>query len=148
LFNFVDDCNVFLARPKVHTQYGFGGLNESELIKAFEERILLNEIGKIASLWMAYQNDETEELIDTAKELNEALPFILNAVEAHFERVPTENNPGRPVQSLLEIMKELETDEFGPVFREFNKRESIYGFGDLQVKRLLDEIKNSKPTND
>jgi len=37
-------------------------------------------------------------------------------------------------------MKELETQDFGPVFREFTKRESIYGYGDLQVKRLFDEL--------
>jgi hypothetical protein len=41
-------------------------------------------------------------------------------------------------------MEDLETDEFGPVFKEFNKRESIYGFGDLQVKRIFDEIKNNR----
>jgi hypothetical protein len=69
-------------------------------------------------------------------------PFIPAAVEAHIARIPTENSPGRPRQTLLDIMKELETDEFGPVFREFCKLESIYGLADLQVKRLLKEIKN------
>jgi hypothetical protein len=29
---------------------------------------------------------------------------------------------------------------FGTVFQEFCKRESIYGFGDLQVKRIFDEV--------
>ena len=43
--------------------------------------------------------------------------------------------------SLIQIIKELKTEEFGPVFKEFNKRESIYGFGDLQVKRLFNQIK-------
>jgi len=58
-------------------------------------------------------------------------PFILPATKAHVERKPTNENAGRPIQSLITIMKELETEEFGPIFREFNKRESIYGFGDL-----------------
>ena len=40
-------------------------------------------------------------------------------------------------------MKELETEEFEPVFYEFCKRESIYGFGDLQVKKLIREIKKA-----
>ena len=64
-------------------------------------------------------------------------------MKAHIERISTEENLGRPVQSLIQIMKELETEEFEPVFREFCIRESIYGFGDLQVKRLFDEIKNN-----
>ena len=77
------------------------------------------------------------------RELENKYPFILPAVEAHIERIVTTGNIGRPTQSLIAIMKELETEEFGPVFKEFNKRESIYGFGDLQVKRLFDEIKNN-----
>ncbi len=37
-------------------------------------------------------------------------------------------------------MEGLQTQNFGLIFREFCKREGIYGFGDLQVKRLLEEI--------
>ena len=44
-------------------------------------------------------------------------------------------------RSYYDVYNELETDEFGAVFREFSRRESIYGFGDLQVKKLLDQIK-------
>ena len=65
----------------------------------------------------------------------------LNTIASLWE---TYQNAGRPIQSLITIMKELDTEEFGPVFREFNKRESIYGFGDLQVKRLFDEIINNR----
>ena len=144
ILNSVQDCNVFLIRPTVHTQYGFGGLNEFELIKAFEQRTQIIDIEKIASLWNSYQKNDTKKLIKTAKELEAEFPFIYKAVEAHIDRIPNENNPGRPIQSLIEIMKELETESFVPVFREFNKRESIYGFGDSQVKRLLDEIKNNR----
>jgi len=50
---------------------------------------------------------------------------------------------GRPSQSLIRIINELNTVEFEPIFREFSKREDIYGFGDLQVKRLFNEIKNN-----
>ena len=142
LSQFVENCDVFLVRPKVHDQFGFGGLNKAELKQVFEERVQLTEINKIAQLWKSYRNEELDALLDTAKELKEPFPFILTAVRAHIARIPTKNDPGRPVRTLREIMKELDTEEFGPVFREFNMRESIYGFGDLQVKRLFDEILN------
>ena len=71
-------------------------------------------------------------------------PFILTSAEAHIERIPINGELGRPSQSLIQVIEDLETDEFGPVFREFNKRESIYGYGDLQVKRIFDEIKNKR----
>lgn len=135
---------IFLIRPKTQSQYGFGGLNKSELISVYESRFLLTELDKLANLWELYQNDDTEKLLKIAQELENKYPFILPAVKAHIERIPTEENLGRPSQSLVQIMKELETEEFEPVFIEFNKRESIYGFGDLQVKRLLDEIKNNR----
>jgi hypothetical protein len=83
-----------------------------------------------------------ENLLNIAGELEERYPFILAAVKAHIERIPTESNIGRPAQTLLNIVKEFGTEEFGPVFKEFCKRESIYGFSDLLVMRLLDEIKN------
>jgi len=131
---------IFLIRPESHDQYGFGGLNHSGLISIYKKRSGLIELNKVASLWESYQNDDTEKLIQTARKLKSIYPFILPVAQAHIERKPTNINAGRPIQSLIMIMKELNTDEFGTVFREFNKRETIYGFGDLQVKRLYDEI--------
>lgn len=134
----------FLIRPESPDQYGFGGLNKSELISIYENRLELTKLAKLARLWESYRIDDLEELIEVSKQLKDPYPFILAAVEAHIERIPTPENMGRPRQSLLQIMEELQTDEFEPVFREFNKRESIYGLGDLQVKRIFDEIKNSR----
>ncbi|PQB03347.1 DUF1835 domain-containing protein [Polaribacter filamentus] len=136
--------HFFLIRPKSHSQYGFGGLNKSELISIYDNRLELTELDELARLWESYQINDTEKLIKTSSQLKNSYPFIVAAVEAHIERIPTNRELGRPSQSLLQIMEELKTDEFGPVFREFNKRESIYGFGDLQVKRLFDEIKNNR----
>ncbi len=135
---------IFLVKPEKHSQYGFGKLGELELVSIYENRLLLTELDKLAELWKLYQKDELEQLQKVAKELESKYPFILNAVKAHIERISTEGNLGRPVQSLIQIMKDLETEEFEPVFREFCIRESIYGFGDLQVKRLFDEIKNNR----
>ncbi len=138
------DNSIYLIKPEKHSQYGFGGLDESELVSIYEKRLLLTELEKLADLWELYQKYDCEELLKTAKQLKSKYPFILTAVKAHIERIPTQGKLGRPSQSLIQIMKELKTEEFGTVFREFNKRESIYGFGDLQVKRLFDEIKNNR----
>lgn len=144
IFKFVQDCPVYLIRPPWHTPYGFGGLNEASLVEAYKGKIQINELDKIASLWRFYQHGDTEQLISTAKKLESSFPFILKAVEAHIARIPSENDPGRPIQALMEIMKDLGTEDFAAVFREFNKREAIYGFGDVQVKKLFDTIKNKK----
>ncbi len=144
LFHFAKDCEVFLVRPAVHTPYGFGGLNKAELLQRFTEKVPVTNLRKMASLWEAYQSDNRKQLLRTATELQGTFPFVLHAVNAHLARFPDENSPGRPVQALTEIMNELKTEEFAPVFREFSKRQSIYGFGDLQVKRLFNKAKSNR----
>ena len=134
---------VYLIRPEASLQYGFGGLSKEELTEAFQNRTLLPDLDNLASLWMHYQREDHEQLLSATKGLAERYPFILPAVEAHMERVPSGGNPGRPVQALVQIINELRTNEFGTIFQEFNKRESIYGFGDLQVRRLLTYIEKT-----
>lgn len=130
-----------LVRPLKHSFYGFGGLNKGELIDIYHNRKPLTKIAKINELWQSYKQNDTDNLLLIANELKTSYPFILPAVNAHVERFPVGEKLGRPKETLLSIMKELKTDEFSPVFKEFCKREPIYGFGDSQVKRLFDEIK-------
>jgi hypothetical protein len=136
--------SIFLIIPKKHSQFGFGGLDKSELVSIYENKLLLTDLDQLANLWELYQNHNLEQLLKTARELENKYPFILIAVKAHIQRIPTKGNLGRPRESLIQIMKELKSEDFGLVFKEFNKRESIYGFGDLQVKRLFNEIKNNR----
>lgn len=133
---------AFLIRPKVHNQYGFGGIDQSGLLSLYDERLEIKQLSELAKLWELYQSNSLEKLVKAAQTLKD-LPFIFPAVEAHKARIPTQNSLGKPTESLIQIMKDLNTKEFGPVFREFCKRESIYGYGDLQVKRLFDSLVES-----
>ena len=45
----------------------------------------------------------------------------------------------RPKQILDEIMGEGITD-FSEIFPEFTRRAGVYGYGDLQVERLMDQM--------
>jgi len=138
------DSKIFILRPEIHTQYGFSGFKKDGLISIYKNKLELIYADKIASLWELYQKNDLEKLINTARELENKYSFILPAVMAHYERKPSNRNGnlGRPKQTLIKIIEELGTDDFGTVFKEFNKLENIYGFGDLQVKRLYDEIIN------
>jgi hypothetical protein len=145
IHNFVTPSQVFLVRPHTDIQYGFGGLNSDGLENAFRSKVRLpvDEVKLFSSLWELYQGQNHAEILELAVKHSERFPFLVDAAKANLERFPSDGSPGRPVQTLLDIMKETGSDEFGPVFREFHKRESIYGFGDLQVKRLFDELRNS-----
>ncbi len=137
--------HVFLIQPKANFKYNFGGMNKEELLYEFlnKTKIDLFELKKFSKLWKLYQRNACDEMIKIAVELKEKFPFLINAINAHRDRFPKGQNLGRPTQTLIQIMDELNTDEFGPVFKEFTKREGIYGFGDLQVKRILNEIRNN-----
>lgn len=136
------DTTVYLIRPEEHTMYGFGGLNQDLLIEALGNRTQLTEVNLLADLWINYRSDDRDQLLENSTKLQK-LPFVRNAVEAHLERFPKEGL-GRPEKTLNAIMDELGTDKFGPVFQEFCKRESVYGFGDLQVKKLFDELMQNR----
>ena len=134
------NLKYFLVRPEKFDQYGFGGLDQTALMDIYANRTELIGLETLSKLWNAYQKNDIDQLTNTAEALSRRFPFILPAVNAHIQRLPVNGNPGRPVMSLMNIIEELDTQEFGPVFKEFCKREPIYGFGDLQVKRLYDKI--------
>ena len=135
-----EEIDLYLVRPPHHTPYGFGGLDKTQLFEVYQEAFPLKEIENIGVLWSYYQQNERTKLQQAAQTLAEKYPFILEAVEAHIARLPEADDPGRPVRVLQEIMQELGTQEFGPVFRTFSQREAIYGFGDRQVHRLWKEL--------
>ena len=139
---------IYLIRPPKHTPYGFGGLNQEELVDCFKKALPLTTITPWVALWEAYQTNDLHRLHQIAESLTEDYPFVLAAVEAHVERFPTQTHDGRPKERLKQIIKALNTTAFAPVFREFCRTEAIYGFGDVTVKRLFDEVVESIENND
>ena len=90
-------------------------------------------------LWTAYKNDDREGLVRLAENQSAAFPYLKEVVMAHVERFPKDGVEGRPERILKEITKNISTD-FHEVFKEFWSRESIYGFGDTQLKKLYDKV--------
>lgn len=140
LSHFTERVELYLVRPEVHTSYGFGGLSTHELEAAFDARTSITDLKRLAQLWELYSSGDLDTLLVIAKQMEGSHPFILRAVEAHIASVPAGSHKGRPAESLMAIMEDLQTKDFASVFREFNQREAIYGFGDLQVKRIYDQL--------
>lgn len=134
------DANIQLVFPYEHAVYGFGSMNSSDLLKVFKKSICLKPFNRLNQLWPAYQNDNFSILDSVASYYENELPFLNKCVDAHKERNLTNNLPGKPEQILEQINQELNYPKFGTVFQEFCKRASVYGFGDLQVKRLYDSL--------
>lgn len=131
----------YLDRTNKHFWNGFGPANSSQLQVCFADRILLNDadlqLGQ--ELWTAYKTDNFEELNRLSKNHSTAFPYLQEVVKAHIDRFPKDGTIGKPEKVIEDITKNVSTD-FDKVFKEFWNRESIYGFGDTQLKQLYDRV--------
>jgi hypothetical protein len=131
----------YLDRSNKHFWNGFGPATSSQLQVCFADRILLSnadlQLGQ--ELWTAYKDNDFEELIRLAKNHSFAFPYLQEVVKAHIDRFPKDGTNGRPEKVIEDIIKNVSTD-FHKVFKEFWNRESIYGFGDIQLKHLYDKV--------
>lgn len=134
------NISLFLVRPPAHTPYGFSGVAPQELPDLLNDKTVIHNASAWSKLWHFYQRQDTTALLSQADVLQADFPFMVPAVKAYIESIPSATSPGRPVETLQDIMQSLDTTSFGPVFKEFCKREAIYGYGDLQVKRLYDTL--------
>lgn len=144
LFHLGKKISVFLVSPIKNSWMGFGILNYDELLQSFENKKELTKTNQehLAKLWIAFQKSDWEKLRTNARELISKIDQIEEVVEAHIERFPFDKKFGRPEESLQKIISELDDPSFANVFRAFCKMEGIYGFGDLQVKRILQKMEN------
>jgi hypothetical protein len=133
---------IYLVRPNMGNEYSFGHMSQEELITAYNAATCIEAIDlkRLATLWLNYQQKNFDNLLEIAKRLLNQFPFLLPAVNAEIDRLPDDSGYGRPERQLLLIMKNLETQDFSTVFRVFHQTEGIYSFGDLQVRRMFDEL--------
>jgi hypothetical protein len=120
---------------------GFGPAKSGELKVCYADRILFSEadINFGQSLWKAYKNGNLEELTNLSKHQSSAFPYLQEVVKAHTDRFPKDGTKGRPEKVIEDITKNISTD-FHMLLVEFRNRESIYGFGDKQLKSLYDKV--------
>lgn len=132
----------YLVRPNKGNEYSFAGMREKELMIAFEnsQPIEGKQLALLAQLWPLYQRNEYQQMLMIAAELNEAMPFLISVIEAQQRRTPDQSGLGYPERRLLAIINELNSPEFSAVFRTFSAQEGIYSFGDMQVKRMFDQL--------
>jgi hypothetical protein len=130
---------VSWAKPSGVAKFNFGLLSKESLTAVFEDRFPV-DIAKIALLWQAYSVNDSDELIRLVEGVAGLSEYIIPAALAYRDMNTSTIEQSRPYLSLLEITKTLKTTRFGKVFMAFCKKEAVYGFGDLQVKRIFDIV--------
>jgi hypothetical protein len=114
---------------------GFGNLTPNDLTECYEERLEFTEpdIRLGVELWTAFQNRDYARLKELSTSRSACFPYLKEACEAEIEKEV------RPKQILKELQRDG-VDDFNEMFAAFRRRAGVYGFGDAQVKRLLNEI--------
>jgi hypothetical protein len=137
--------NIFLVKAQLNNWQEFGAMSKEELITAHQQRKRINssEFQLMLDIWNALQQKDFKHLKILATSSTPHFPRLKEVMQAHMDRFPPKNKLGRPQQSLLQLQKELQSKDFIKIFPAFNEKEGIYGFGDLQVKIMFDELENS-----
>lgn len=118
---------------------GFGNFTSDDMRAAFQLRTRLSpqqvELG--AELWTAYRSKDHVELKAlTAKCDADCFPYLKEVVAAVAEEDIL------PLEVVKEILAGGRRD-LAHVFPEFKKRAGVYGYGDLQVQQLIDQLGSS-----
>lgn len=125
------------------TWANFSTMEESEFLVAYGNRIAFTPADReiVERLWSAFANDAFTTLQQLAGSQSHVLQGLPEVVQAHLDRKPDANGLGRPERTLKEIQA-TGISAFEDVLREFTRREPIYGFGDLQVKEILERLQS------
>ena len=139
------NISLFRAFPKTKKEIdkwkGFWASDVPSLEASFREKVVFKEedveLGK--KLWIAYQNNDFENLKELGKIHSRCYEYLNEVIEAHIDRFTHDGSLGRPEKVVKDIM-DGKSKIFNEVFSAFSSREGIYGFGDLQVKSIFDKF--------
>lgn len=137
LYNNTDQLEVYIIRPKTLTQYGFAAYDEAGLEQLFDDCIEFPFVATCAELWRTYVNDDLQLLQVIACTFSDSFSYIKTAVHLHLDRLPSGQDSGRPKEVLKAIIEEIGDADFSLIFKRFSEELYAYGYGDLQVKRLI-----------
>ena len=135
------NANLYRIFPDTDDVMWTGFAKTKELKTHFDEKQYFNEneIALSNQLWEAYVDNDREKLKALSYSDTTCFRFLPEVIQAHLDRNPPDGNPGRPQQTLIEILEEG-TSDFYAIYDQFWRKESIYGFGDLQVYNMLREM--------
>jgi hypothetical protein len=118
---------------------GFGGFTVEDMRVAYELRTKLSEeqVKVGAELWQAYRTKDHPQLKELAGKCDmDCFPYLREVAAAAAEE------DIHPLELVKEIRARGVTD-FPKIFEEFKKMAGVYGYGDLQVRHLLDRLEGN-----
>lgn len=132
--------------PGVEDFRGLGQLTPAQLatLVGSEQEVTPQQIELASRAWQAYVSDDPTAVERLLGEDTSALPLLREALLCHLRRFPsTENGLSRVEQQVLTLL-EAGTMPLISLFDLVSKRESVYGFGDLQFWSYLERLRKAE----
>ncbi|GGG45293.1 DUF1835 domain-containing protein [Epilithonimonas arachidiradicis] len=134
------DLKLYRVFPKANTENHWKGFSDSEnsdLEESLKSRVLLNEndIELAINLWKAYQNNDLNSLKQLSENQFICFHFLNKVVDAYINIKP---------ENFIKNQIENDLTDFDSVFKKFQEELGIFGFGDLQVKKIYEKVLNEK----
>ena len=132
-------ADVYRVAPvtlsEAETWDGFGNLTPDELKECFAARVKVSrsDIRLAEHLWSAYRIHDHKKLEDLSMIESPAFPKLREVCVAAIEK------GSRPKKIVGDIMQEGE-NEFDKIFLEFKARAGEFGYGDVQVKKIWQDL--------
>ena len=112
---------------------GFGGVNSDDLRRCFDERIKLsgNDIQLGTDLWNVFRTKDRESLVRLTSHPLPSFPYLneVGVAAAELDSLPPK---------IIGEIKSEGINNFNEIFLEFRRRAGVFGFGDLQVKSVME----------
>jgi hypothetical protein len=137
---------VFPASSTTEDRWtGFGQADFDSIDYSYQARVPFTtsdvELGN--SLWQAYSSQDWKVFKKLSLQPSPCFHSLNEVCQAQLDRLPDASGLGKPERILSEILAGGITD-FPHVFQEFTRQAGIYGFGDLQVKEMVNSLFTGK----
>lgn len=138
LLSNINDLKIFRIFPKTDSKNHWKGFADSDgcdLENSLKSRILFNKNDNelTVNLWKAYQNNDIDSLKQLSENHSNCFHFLKEVVDTYININP---------EDFIKNQIEKGLTAFDSIFKKFQEELGIFGFGDLQVKKIYEKVSN------
>ncbi len=138
LLSNINNLKIYRIFPKKTLENhwkGFADSDDFDLEKSLKSRILLdeNDIELALNLWKAYQNNDIDSLKQLSENQSNCFHFLKEVIDAYIHINP---------EDFITNQIEKGLTDFDSIFKKFQEELGIFGFGDLQVRKIYEKVSN------
>jgi hypothetical protein len=121
---------------------GLGELSPAEIEKHYKEKVLLTQDDKdlVIALWRTYCGKD-HNILKPYIVKNSSFKYMSNCLKAHLKRFPHQKSGLSVLEdNILRILRDNQINSEHHLLGYCLNYQGFYGYGDLQMKRLIDKL--------